>query len=212
MTDYKLRNLVATDTIWDAAGDLAVGTGANTAGRLALGGALALPRVNAAGNAIEWGTGGQIAFPADVAASADANTLDDYEEGYLTPVTVVCSTSGSYTVDTNNDTLAYRKIGSLVHVQGHLNITGETSPSGTLRFLLPFTSAALDENSDRASGVVALGGHGGTVAGKTTALVISGTAYFIIYTMADNGTDATITNANVDTAFVIEVTLSYIAA
>ena len=33
MTDYKLRNLVATDAIWDAAGDFAVGTGANTAAK-----------------------------------------------------------------------------------------------------------------------------------------------------------------------------------
>lgn len=37
---------MATDTIWDAAGDLAVGTGANTGGRLAIGGAYYLLHSN----------------------------------------------------------------------------------------------------------------------------------------------------------------------
>ena len=37
---------VATDAIWDAAGDLAVGTGANTAARLAVGVAGTVPRSN----------------------------------------------------------------------------------------------------------------------------------------------------------------------
>ena len=45
---------VATDAIWDAAGDLAVGTGADTAVRLALGTALQVLRVNAGATAPEW--------------------------------------------------------------------------------------------------------------------------------------------------------------
>ena len=47
---------VATDAIWDAAGDLAVGSGANTAVKLAKGTALQRLRVNAAGTALEWFT------------------------------------------------------------------------------------------------------------------------------------------------------------
>jgi hypothetical protein len=46
---------VAADAIWDAAGDLIQGTGANTAARLALGTAGLLLRVNAAATAVEWG-------------------------------------------------------------------------------------------------------------------------------------------------------------
>ena len=54
---------VATDTIWDAAGDLAVGTGANTAARLALGAAGgAVSRVN---GAVAWNSG--TAFPTGAA-------------------------------------------------------------------------------------------------------------------------------------------------
>jgi hypothetical protein len=45
---------VSTDAIWDAAGDLAVGTGANTAAKLTMGSALQVLRVNAAGTALEY--------------------------------------------------------------------------------------------------------------------------------------------------------------
>jgi len=46
-------------------------------------------------------TNGQIQFPATANPSADANTLDDYEEGYHT-ATVTCSASGSYTVNSSD--------------------------------------------------------------------------------------------------------------
>ena len=68
MTDYKLKNLVATDAIWDAAGDFAVGTGANTAGKLPLGlAALPVinlkPVVNAAANKLDVFSKSGGAFP-----------------------------------------------------------------------------------------------------------------------------------------------------
>lgn len=46
---------VATDTIWDAAGDLAIGSGADTAVRLARGTALQILQTNSGGTNIEWG-------------------------------------------------------------------------------------------------------------------------------------------------------------
>ncbi len=45
---------VSTDTIWDAAGDLVIGTGANTAARLARGTALQVLETNAAGTTLAW--------------------------------------------------------------------------------------------------------------------------------------------------------------
>jgi hypothetical protein len=45
---------VATDAIWDAAGDLAVGSGANTAAKLAIGTARQVLRVNGSANGLEW--------------------------------------------------------------------------------------------------------------------------------------------------------------
>jgi hypothetical protein len=47
---------VATDTIFDAAGDLVQGTGSNTSARLAIGTANQLLRVNAGATAAEWAT------------------------------------------------------------------------------------------------------------------------------------------------------------
>ncbi|MEQ1861885.1 MAG: hypothetical protein ABMA13_18355 [Chthoniobacteraceae bacterium] len=59
-TDYELATLtpgaMATDAIWDAAGDLVQGTGANTAARLALGTAGQVLKVNGGATAVEWGT------------------------------------------------------------------------------------------------------------------------------------------------------------
>lgn len=51
---------VATDAIWDAAGDLVQGTGANTAARLAVGTANQLLRVNSGATAAEWASVGRV--------------------------------------------------------------------------------------------------------------------------------------------------------
>ena len=79
--------------------------------------------------------GGNIAFPATQAASADANTLDDYEEGTWTP-----SLGGNttYTAQVGH----YRKIGSVVHIWCYLLISVIGTGSTTTISGLPFTSAA----------------------------------------------------------------------
>lgn len=51
---------MATDTIWDAAGDIVQGTGSNTAGRLAIGTANQLLRVNAGATALEYASLGRV--------------------------------------------------------------------------------------------------------------------------------------------------------
>jgi hypothetical protein len=72
---------VATDAIWDAAGDIVQGTGANTAARLAIGTALQVLRVNAGATAVEWAAAaGNVATDAiwdaagDLAVGTGANT------------------------------------------------------------------------------------------------------------------------------------------
>ena len=77
--------------------------------------------------------------------TAAANALDDYEEGTYTPT--ITLSSGSATLNTSYDKLAYTKIGRVVHVQGQIVIGSVSSPGGTTRLTLPFTSAVL---SDRA--------------------------------------------------------------
>lgn len=89
-------------------------------------------------------TGGQLKFPATQVPSADANTLDDYEEGTWTPVVAGTSSAGTGTYTTQ--AARYVKIGRLVHLvctvvwsahdgTGNITITG-----------LPFTAAVASGN------------------------------------------------------------------
>lgn len=91
-------------------------------------------------------TSGQIAFPATQAPSADANTLDDYEEGTWTP-TLTFATPGDLSVAYSTRVGNYTKIGRLVTIV--ISITTSTfthtTASGALSITgLPFTSFAGD--------------------------------------------------------------------
>jgi hypothetical protein len=98
-------------------------TGASEAMRIDTGGVVVL-------------TNGQIAFPATQNSSADANTLDDYEEGTWTPT--FSSVSGSLTAFTSGG--YYVKIGGLVTIYGWVRITTAGTASGGGRVLnLPFS-------------------------------------------------------------------------
>ena len=77
------------------------------------------------------GAGG-ITFNGDTAA---ANALNDYEEGEYTPTIQV--QSGTFTLNTDADTLLYTKIGRQVTVNGRLRFSA-ISASGYLRVYLPF--------------------------------------------------------------------------
>ena len=79
-----------------------------------------------------------INFPDSQSVSADANTMDDYEEG--TADVTYTSTSGSITINTSSDTISYVKIGKIVHISGNLIVSSVSSPSGTVNIAgLPFT-------------------------------------------------------------------------
>ena len=112
--------------------------GAKGVKTLALGGALALARVNSAGNAVEFGIAGQIVFPATAVPSADPNTLDDYEEGTW-DATLLCGTSGTITLDAAYKTLTYTKIGRKVIIGGTIVVDSVSGPAGALTLhTLPF--------------------------------------------------------------------------
>jgi len=99
---------------------------------------------------------GNVAFPATQVASADANTLDDYEEGAWTP-TLVCSTAGSptYTAQLGR----YTKIGRSVFFKARLVINSLGSASGNATIGgLPFTS-----NSTSGSNSAVHFGYGGSL-------------------------------------------------
>jgi len=67
-----------------------------------------------------------------------ANHLDDYEEGTHT-ATISPTTSGTITLNSTNNVLAYTKVGRVVHITGDLVIGSVSSPVGTsVEISLPF--------------------------------------------------------------------------
>jgi len=91
------------------------------------------------------GITGNIAFPATQSASADANTMDDYEEGSWTP-TISDSSGNNGTADSNNDG-KYTKIGKIVFICAYVSVSSMGSVSGSIRVTgLPFTSSS-DEST-----------------------------------------------------------------
>jgi hypothetical protein len=106
--------------------------------------------VMSVGGATPTASGAGIQFPATQSASSDANVLDDYEEGLFT-ATVAPSTSGTITLYSVVDRLAYTKIGRVVYVQGLLEVASVASAVGTAVQIgnLPFTTADLDEYAGR---------------------------------------------------------------
>jgi hypothetical protein len=80
-----------------------------------------------------------IAFPATQVASADANTLDDYEEGTWTPL----SNTAGYT--TSVAVGVYTKVGRQVSIIGSVRFSAISGATSLLNLTgLPFTSAVID--------------------------------------------------------------------
>ncbi len=71
----------------------------------------------------------------------------DYQTGTYA-ATLTPATSGSITLDSAADTLAYTKIGRVVHVYGQLNVSSISSPVGGVALNLPYNIASLAELAD----------------------------------------------------------------
>lgn len=78
-------------------------------------------------------------FPATQVASANANTLDDYEEGTWTPTIIGSTTAGTGTY--TSQVGRYTKIGNIVTVQIYLYWTAHTGTGGMQISGLPFNLA-----------------------------------------------------------------------
>jgi hypothetical protein len=84
---------------------------------------------------------GQLAFPAAQNPSADANTLDDYEEGLWTPALQFGGAAAGMTYGAT-PAGRYTKIGRTVFATGSLALTAKGSSTGAATIAgLPFTSA-----------------------------------------------------------------------
>ena len=193
MADTKISALPASSTplagtevlpIVQSSTTVKVSVANLTAGRAVATGALTVTGTMSAttGAAVGGATAGAggLAFPATAVAVADANTLDDYEEGTWTP-----SLGGNTTYTTQVGT--YIKVGRLVTATAALQINTLGTGSTTAVSGLPFNQSnangpgnlCVGYFSSLAVNVIHIGGYLGTAI-----------AYFVSLTTAS----ATVTN------------------
>ena len=109
--------------------------------------------------------------------------------------------------------MAYRKIGSLVHIQGYIAVTSESgTPDGTIRITLPFTAAALTENADYTGMKILVRNHGSNNMYNQVAVTHGGGTYFNVLFDDGNGASTYMTHAHVDTDWQYFISGSYIAS
>jgi len=148
-----------------------------------------------------------IAFPATQSASANANTLDDYEEGTWTPV-IADAASGGNTATLSSATGNYTKIGNLIRVQARIQVSSKGSmTSGNPVFVrgLPFVSA--NNNTNRSVG--AMNGEGCTFSGFLTPAGIANESYLNFQQTASNTAAASLTVANITASFFVVFDVVY---
>jgi hypothetical protein len=149
-------------------------------------------------------TGGQIAFPAAQSASADVNTLDDYEEGDCTlgvsfggsSVGVTYSYQGGY----------YTKIGNLVTVTGYCQLTSKGAQAGTALLTgLPF----LVENNNAAIGTASLLLSVVSFANQFVGYTSANSSTVSLCEVSEAGTTSSLTNADFANGSYLVLTISY---
>jgi len=131
----SLYTQTSSGHVWFTAPSGTAGAAITFEQSLAVGNGTTLALEGATSNA-----GAGITFPATQVASANANTLDDYEEGTFTPTIVGTSTAGTGTYTTQVGT--YTKIGRLVHAKVALTWTAHTGTGNLQINGLPFTPGA----------------------------------------------------------------------
>lgn len=132
-------------------------------------------------------SGGQIKFPASQSASADANTLDDYEEGTFTPAITFGGAATGVVYDTQSG--RYTKIGNAVTIQVYIAISNKGSSTGAwLVTGLPFTSSVSGTYNIFAMMILANGLSGAGLAYNTagsTTITLAENATGVIASLTD---------------------------
>jgi hypothetical protein len=142
-----------------------------------------------------------ITFPATQVPSADANTLDDYEEGTWTPVVAGGSTAGtaSYVLQQG----FYTKIGNMVIANCFVEWSAHTGTGDLTITGLPFTSSSAN---NQAGSVFANEFNAGTSATQVFAFP-AGSSNTILFRGFVNNASRTV--PAVDTSAALSVTLTY---
>ena len=132
-----------------------------------------------------------------VTSNTDANTLDDYEEGTWSPSsTTISGASGTFSINTDTDTLSYTKIGRMVFLKGALKVLSQTASAGRFNILgLPFTAGAGTESSGQnLLQCQIISGTGSQASGFITALAAGSTTMTVkTYSGVGQSNDSAVT-------------------
>lgn len=137
--------------------------------------------------------------------SISADDLTDYEEGTHT-ATIACQTSGTVTLKSNSDTLAYTKVGRLVTVTGRLEVDSVSSPVGYFEISLPFSIGSLSEYSEYFAFTVTMWGVSAANVADFVALGISGSAMKVYLGDATAWVNDAAEELQADTRIVVSAT------
>ena len=139
------------------------------------------------------GHGLSFAATSDLAGKS-SELLDDYEEGTW-DVAVACGTSGSITIRSDYNEGYYNKVGTLVHAQGYIVVSGVSSPSGYISIGLPFAAAnTSSEGGDWSAASVTIQGSAKNVNEMNATLIPGGGQSIYVY--ASDGTTLQADSAN----------------
>jgi hypothetical protein len=135
-----------------------------------------------------------ITFPATQVPSADANTLDDYEEGTWTPTVAFGGSSSGVTYGVQGGT--YTKIGRMVYCQAVLDLTDNGSGTGDAAIRgLPFTVGDILPNTAiESGGMMTYFANSGTSVSGFTITPIQATNEAAIYYLPSSATSNAIAN------------------
>ena len=145
-----------------------------------------------------------IQFPATQVASANANNLDDYEEG-----TYTIATNTNLTANSGYAVFQYTKIGRQVTVSGGL-VVSSVSSTNTVTISLPFQAKGNPTNGQGTyvGAVLPLAGVDTGDAGIVAYINALGTNMFF-YKINDNAVHTSITNSDLVANDELLVTITY---
>lgn len=155
-------------------------------------------------------TANGIKFPATQVASADANVLDDYEEGTWTPTIAFGGSSSGVVYVTQGG--SYTKIGRMVFCQAVLGLSNNGSGTGDAVIRgLPFTVGAVLPNTGLESGgmMTYFANSGTSVSGFTIIPSESSTEAAIFYMPASATSSATATHSYISDTFDCRLFFTY---
>jgi len=143
---------------------------------------------------------GQIQFPATQNASADVNTLDDYEEGTFTPTVFDAITGGNEATYTRQEGV-YTKIGNMVSFQLSVDIAGVAGMTGGNDAVirgLPYANRAVSGNQPMPLCVYS---NGVTFTDGITASIPTSVQFLYLRNIISAGSGANITVTNMGTGY-----------